>query len=175
MHGQRNCDVQTRQPSSDSWSDWFIEVGWPTAIRTDGGPQFRTEFSQFCNRHGIKHELSSPYNPESNGLAEAAVKNTKAIITRCHKEGENIKLAIAAWRNMARTDGVSPSQLFYGRRQQQLQPMTGEQAKSQTSSTAGRDKTAGNSERTRNKHTSNYTELRNEDCLLYTSPSPRDS
>ena len=67
-------------------SDWFIEVGWPTAIRTDGGPQFRTEFSQFCDRHGIKHELSSPYNPESNGLAEAAVKNTKAIITRCHKE-----------------------------------------------------------------------------------------
>ena len=41
-------------------SDWFIEVGWPTAIRTDGGPQFRTEFSQFCDKHGIKHELSSP-------------------------------------------------------------------------------------------------------------------
>ena len=58
------------------------------------------ELSHFCDRHGIKHELSSPYNPESNGLAEAAVKNIKAIITRCSKEGENIKLAIAAWRNM---------------------------------------------------------------------------
>ena len=103
-------------------SDWFTEVGWPTAIRTDGGPQFRTEFSQFCDRHGIKHELSSPYNPESNGLAEAAVKNIKAIITRCNEKGENIKLAIAAWRNMARTDSVSPSQLFYGRRQRQLLP-----------------------------------------------------
>ena len=31
----------------------------------------------FCASHGIQHELSSPYNPESNGLAEAAVKNLK--------------------------------------------------------------------------------------------------
>ena len=38
-------------------SDWFKEVGWPTAIRTEGGPQFRTEFSQFCDRHGIKQEF----------------------------------------------------------------------------------------------------------------------
>ena len=130
-------------------SDWFTEVGWPMTIRTDGGPQFRTEFSLFCDKNSIKHELSSPYNPEYNGLAEAAVKNIKSIITRCNKEGENLKLAIAAWRNMARTDGVSPSQLFYGRRQRQLLPLTGEQAKSQASSTAGRDKTAGDSERIR--------------------------
>ena len=60
---------------------------------------------------------------------------------------------------MAWTDGISPSQLFYGRRQRQLLPLTGEQAKSQVSSTAGRDKTAGNSERLRNRHTTNYTEL----------------
>ena len=92
-------------------SDWFTEFGWPTAIRTDGGPQFRT---LFCNQNGIKHELSSPYNPESDGLAEAAVKNIKSIITRCNKEGENIRLAIAAWRNMMRADGISPSQLCYG-------------------------------------------------------------
>ena len=78
----------------------------------------------------LKYELSSPYNPESNGLAEAAVKNIKSIITRCNKEGENLKLAIAAWRNMARTDGISPSQLFYRRRQRQLLPLMGEQAKS---------------------------------------------
>ena len=44
-------------------ADWFTEFGWPSAIRTDGGPQFRSEFMQFCEQHGIKHELSSPYNP----------------------------------------------------------------------------------------------------------------
>ena len=63
-------------------SDLFTEVGWPTCIRSDGGPQFRTEFSTFCSQHSIKHKLSSPYNPESNGLAEAAVKNFKSIITK---------------------------------------------------------------------------------------------
>ena len=48
-------------------------------------------------------------------MAEAAVKNLKAIIVRCREKGEDAKLAIAAWRNMARTDGQSPSQLFFGR------------------------------------------------------------
>ena len=63
-------------------STWFTEYGWPSTLRSDGGPQFRTEFSAFCRNNGIKHELSSPYNPESNGLAEAAVKNIKTLITR---------------------------------------------------------------------------------------------
>ena len=62
---------------------WFFDFGWPEYIRSDGGTQFRTEFKQFCNRHGITHELSSPYNPESNGLAEAAVKNYKSLVLRC--------------------------------------------------------------------------------------------
>ena len=30
-------------------------------------------FTDFCQAHGITHELASPYNPESNGLGEAAV------------------------------------------------------------------------------------------------------
>ena len=144
-------------------SNWFTEVGWPTSIRTDGGPQFRTDFTLLCNRHGIKHELLSPYNPESKGLAEAAVKNIKSFITCCNKEGENIKLAKAAWKHMTRTDGLSPSQLFYGRRQRQLLPITGVQAKIKESTTAGSDITAGISERNRNLHMANYTELQPRD------------
>ena len=58
---------------------WFTEFGWPLIIHSDNGPQFRSEFSYFCQAHGITHELSSPYNPESNGLAEAAVKNMKSF------------------------------------------------------------------------------------------------
>ena len=96
---------------------WFNDFGWPTHIRTDGGPQFRSEFKQFCAAHGIQHELSSPCNPESNGLAEAAVKNLKSIVLRCTEKGENIQHAIAAWQNTSRQDGSSPAQLFFGRRQ----------------------------------------------------------
>ena len=59
--------------------NWFNEFGWPTYIRTDGGPQFCSEFKDFCMSHGIQHELSSPYNPESNGLTKAAVKNLDSV------------------------------------------------------------------------------------------------
>ena len=45
---------------------WFNGFGQPTRIRTDGGPQFRTELKDFCLPHGITHKLSSSYNPESN-------------------------------------------------------------------------------------------------------------
>ena len=66
----------------------FNDFGWPKHIRTDGGPQFRSEFKEFCAAHGIKHELSSPYNPESNGLAETAVKSLKGIVLQCTERGK---------------------------------------------------------------------------------------
>ena len=66
----------------------FTEFGWPNFIRTDGGPEFRGECSEYCTANGIKHELSSAYNPESNGLAEAAVKNMKSLISRCTQAKE---------------------------------------------------------------------------------------
>ena len=47
-------------------TEWFQDWGIPRSMRTDGGPQFRQEFSQFCRRMGILQETSSPYNPESN-------------------------------------------------------------------------------------------------------------
>ncbi|KAG1667762.1 hypothetical protein GQR58_018270 [Nymphon striatum] len=56
---------------------WFYDFGFPDIIRSDGGPCFRSEFREFCVQYLIKHELSSAYNPTSNGLAEAAVKNAK--------------------------------------------------------------------------------------------------
>ena len=97
---------------------WFTDFGWPLFVRSDNGPQFRSEFSYFCKAHGITHELSSPYNPESNGLGEAAVKNMKSLVLHSKSTGENFHHALAAWRNMTRQDGTSPAQLFFGRRQQ---------------------------------------------------------
>ena len=78
----------------------FTEYGYPSIIRSDGGPQFRSEFDEYCKKNAIKDELSSPYNPESNGLAESAGKNFKYIILRCEDKGEELKPAIAAWRNI---------------------------------------------------------------------------
>ena len=101
----------------------FTSFGWPKSIRTDGGPQFRQEFTNFCKLNSIQHELASAHNPESNGLAEAAVKSLKAIVTRSHTEKASLEDAIAAWRNMARAYGISPSQLFFNRLPRQKLPI----------------------------------------------------
>ena len=47
----------------------FNALGWPTVIRWDGGPQFHSEFMQFCDENSITHELSSPYNQRANGVS----------------------------------------------------------------------------------------------------------
>ena len=67
--------------------------------------------------------MSSPYNPESNGLAEAAVKNLKSLVIRCDEANEDLKHAIATWRNMVKTDGSSPAQMFFNRTQKQGMPL----------------------------------------------------
>ena len=62
---------------------WFNVLGWPRVIRSDCGHQFRGEFSEFCRNFRISHELSSPYNPRANGLAESKVKIVKNMLHKC--------------------------------------------------------------------------------------------
>ncbi|KAK2438598.1 putative mitochondrial protein [Trifolium repens] len=40
-------------------------------LRTDGGGEYTSkDFESFCVNHGIKHEVTAPYTPQHNGLAE---------------------------------------------------------------------------------------------------------
>ena len=103
-------------------TECFDFCGWPAAIRTDGGPQFRQEFENFCKEMGIQHELSSAYNPNSNGLSEAAVKNVKYLMEKCLATGQSMSAALLEWRNMPRADGYSPAEMFWGRRQRTRLP-----------------------------------------------------
>ena len=92
---------------------WFSDFGYPKVLRSDGGPQFRSDFNSFCASLGIEKELSSPYNASSNGLAEAGVKQMKHLILKTKNEHE-FREALLAWRNTPRGDGLSPSQLLFG-------------------------------------------------------------
>ena len=47
-------------------TEWFNSIGWPSHIRTDGGPQFRGDFRAFCKDNDIQHELSPAYHPASH-------------------------------------------------------------------------------------------------------------
>ena len=40
-------------------------------LRTDGGGEFTSKaFNTYCEQHGIIHEVTTPYTPQHNGLAE---------------------------------------------------------------------------------------------------------
>ena len=101
---------------------WFNTLGWPRIIRSDGGPQFRGDFLDFCRTNNVVHELSSPYNPSANGLAESAVKIVKSILVKSLGKGGDVQRALYEWRNAPRQHGYSPSQLMFGRSQRIMLP-----------------------------------------------------
>ena len=70
---------------------------------------------KFCADYGIRHEVSSPYNSQSNGHAKAGVKNLKGLIQKVL--ASDFDLALFAWCNMVCRDGLaSPAELFFGQR-----------------------------------------------------------
>ncbi len=100
----------------------IYEYGFPKTIRSDGGPQFRSEFDDFCREKSIIHEKSSPYHLESNGHAEAGVKAVKHLLKKCLASNEDFAEALFEWRNVPRQDGYSPASMLFGRRQRGLLP-----------------------------------------------------
>jgi len=48
-------------------------------IRSDNGSEFKnSHIDDYCDEHGIKHELSSTYTPQQNGVVE---RKNKTLIT----------------------------------------------------------------------------------------------
>ena len=84
-------------------TDVFLEVGWPLVIRSDNGPQFRNEFRAYCAENNIIHETAAPYNPSSNGLAEAGVKIIKSVSGRSARRSRRRPAASPRPRTPARS------------------------------------------------------------------------
>jgi hypothetical protein len=89
---------------------------------SDGGPQFRDEFDDFCTKWSIKHIKSSPHYPQSNGVAESAVKEMKKIIRAVFNnktrtlDKSGLAAAMLMFRNTPRSPtDLSPAQLVFGR------------------------------------------------------------
>ena len=56
--------------------------GIPREVRSDGGPAYGKEFTEFCRKSGVSHCLSSAYNPQSNGSAEKGVGQIKLLLEK---------------------------------------------------------------------------------------------
>ena len=96
----------------------------PQSIRSDNGPQFRTDFNTFCKNKGIAYDHSSPEHHKSNGHAESAVKAVKKLLSKCKgKMNDDFYDRLRHLRNQPRADGFSPAQLLFGRRQKTELPV----------------------------------------------------
>jgi len=78
----------------------FATFGIPQEFISDNGPQFTSsEFADFTRSWDFQHKTSSPYHPQSNGKAEAAVKAAKKILEKCNLSKEDPYLCLLEHRN----------------------------------------------------------------------------
>ena len=119
--------IEVQEMGSNTTASKTIEVmrrifsyhGLPQRLVTDSGPQFRSsEFQDFMKVNGIKHQLTPPYHPSSNGQAERMVKVFKksmegrpAGISIQHQ----ISLLLLRYRTTANTTtwGLLIASLYY--------------------------------------------------------------
>lgn len=73
--------IETETKSGGAIEKPMDEIG-TDLFDTIGKRWLREKFKEFCKANTIRHELASAHNQDSNCLAEAAVKNLKAIVTR---------------------------------------------------------------------------------------------
>lgn len=100
---------------------FFCQTAVPETLWSDGGPQFTAStFQSFLRRWGVRHRISSPHYPASNGRAEAAVKQMKKILRGSVRsdgsvDRDEVVEAVLLYKNTPLYDGRIPSLLVYGR------------------------------------------------------------
>eukprot|EP00253_Pinus_taeda_P005491 PITA_05491 len=103
----------------------FVRFGLPRELVTDGGPPFNSHgFKDTLQKYHIKHKMTTPYHPQSNGQVESTNKVIEAILTKTIKENrrdwfQKLPKALWAYRTTWRnTTGFSPYELVFARLQQ---------------------------------------------------------
>ena len=102
----------------------FTELGVPNAIFSDGGPQYTSaEFKDFIKQWQIEHRVSSPRNPQSNGMAERCVHTMKASLIKTMEEGKDMDLALLTYKTTPLNHRLpSPAELLNSRKYKTLLP-----------------------------------------------------
>ncbi|RWS18376.1 uncharacterized protein B4U80_06893, partial [Leptotrombidium deliense] len=96
------------------------KFGSPLVLISDRGTCFTSlETFEYFEKKGIRHYTSPPYFPESNGLAERAVKTLKNVLRRIMDGNTNWKSKLndavfAINSSISSSTGYSPFDLMYG-------------------------------------------------------------
>ena len=102
----------------------FARHGTPCELMSDNGPQFASqEFQNFAKDWDFRHTTSSPHYPQSNGLAENAVKIVKNLIRKAQHSEQDVHRALQVYRSSPLACGKSPAELLYNRRIRSNLPM----------------------------------------------------
>ena len=105
----------------------FARFGIPDRVYTDNGLQFGcAEYKTFASNWKFEHCTSSPYHAQSNGLVEAAVKNTKTLQKKkMARANQDQWLRFLDYRNTP-TEGMnsSPVQRLMSKRIKTMLPIS---------------------------------------------------
>lgn len=128
--------TMTAQELETKLRDCFSRFGIPKTLVSDNGRQLVAKSTEiFFRKNGIEHITSPPYNPQSNGAAENAVKTFKTKMKAALSDPKNnptsldtiISRFLISYRNTPHaTTRKSPAQLMLGRNVRTTLTMVGE-------------------------------------------------
>jgi transposase InsO family protein len=103
--------------------EYIFTFGAPKEILSDQGPEFVNLLVELmCSRLNILRRTSSPYHPESNGLAERANRVLITALESCCRENASnwpsmLQYVVFAYRTMPLESlgGYSPFEVMFGR------------------------------------------------------------
>ena len=79
----------------------------------DGGSQYTSAiFKDFMKQWQIERRVSSPMNPQSNGMEERCVQTMKASLIKTMEEGEYVDLALLTYKTKPQTTDYHHQQSY---------------------------------------------------------------
>jgi len=116
-----------RKTNEAVWSvfrqQYFPRYGYPEVLITDQGLEFNAlAFRAYLQGVGVKHQRTTPYNPQGNGRTERFNRTFKGMLNklvnnRRDEWEDQLGTALMAYNNSTSTvTGYTPFFLMYGRR-----------------------------------------------------------
>ncbi|XP_064469590.1 uncharacterized protein K02A2.6-like [Ornithodoros turicata] len=106
----------TANDTIHAFREIFLRQGLPEQLVTDNGPQFTSlEFKSFLGTYGVRHILTPPYHPKSNGQAENFVRSMKQALRRakCGREEDPLGTFLSKYRSSPHiSTGKTPCDLL---------------------------------------------------------------
>ena len=114
-------DISTETVVDALAHGWISSFGIPETITTDRGSQFTSAvWTQLLEVWGIRHNLTTAYHPEANGLVERLHRRLKeSLMAICgddrHSWFSRLPMALLSLRTTLKPDiKASPAELVYG-------------------------------------------------------------